>query len=72
MDDSPPRNRFQIVSANEVAWESDWNPTPPVAPPKERVTNLPFDWQYLISGAIVWQLARVVPGKVALSTLLHV
>jgi hypothetical protein len=63
----PPRKRFHTVSANEEACESEANPTPPVAPPREMVRIFPFDWQKLMSDASDWQLARFVPGNVPLS-----
>lgn len=68
----PPKKRFQIVSANDDAWASDWNPTLPVAPPRERVMIFPFAWHVAMSEARAWQLARAVPGNVALSTELQV
>ena len=69
---SPPRNVFQIVSANVCASESDEKPTAPVAPPKERVTILPAFWHVLMSSPMSSHLASAVPLKTELPEELQV
>ncbi len=68
----PPRNTFQMVSPNALAWSADEKPAAPVAPPRESVTILPFDWQVLMSSARNVQLGRLVPGKTRESTTLQI
>ena len=59
--------------AKDSAWESEENPTCPVAPPRLRVTSLPLDWQVLMSLAMAdWQFARSVPENVGSSHWLQV
>jgi hypothetical protein len=60
------------VSANADACESDEKPTAPVAPPRDRVTILPLDWQKLMSDASAWQFGSAVPANVVLSVGLQV
>jgi hypothetical protein len=72
VEELPPRNKFQIVSANADACESDEKPTAPVAPPRDSVTILPLDWQKLMSDASAWQFGRAVPENVVLSVGLQV
>lgn len=45
----PPRKRFHIWSAKSVACFSSVKVLPPVAPPIDNVTILPFCWQVLMS-----------------------
>lgn len=68
----PPRNRFQMVSPNLEASDAELKVARPVAPPRESVTILPFDWQVLMSLARNAQLGRFVPGKTPESTALQI
>ena len=58
----PPKKRFQIVSANCSAWESDARAML-VAPAMLRVTIFPFAWHSLISDARKVQSGKLVPGN---------
>ena len=68
----PPRNKFQMVSANAFAAASDEKPTSPVAPPRESVTVLPAFWHVLMSSVRLWQFASLVPEKTESPEELHV
>lgn len=68
----PPRNKFQIVSANVCAWESEEKVAAPVAPPRLRVTILPLAWHAFMPADKNWQFGRLVPGKTGSSALLQV
>ena len=59
----PPRNRFQMVSPNLEASDAELKVARPVAPPRESVTILPFDWQVCICDARNEQSGRSDPGK---------
>ena len=68
----PPKNKFQIWSANCCACESDVNETAPVAPPMESVTILPLAWHASMSDARNEQLGSSLPEKTGSSSELHV
>lgn len=68
----PPRNRFQIVSANPVACDCDEKESEPVAPPRLIVTILPADWQAWMSDARKLQFGSWVPSNTGLLTELQV
>ena len=61
-----------MVSPKEVAWSAEVNPAPPVAPPRERVTIFPLDWQVSISDATNEQSGRFVSAKIGESTVLQI
>jgi len=61
----PPRKRFHTVVAKVCACASEVKLAAPVAPPRLIVMILPLAWQALISAAMNWQLARLVPEKTA-------
>ena len=60
-----------MVSPKDAACAAEEKPAAPVAPPRESVTILPFDWQVLMSLARNAQLGRFVPGKTPESTALQ-
>ena len=61
-----------MVSPKDAACAAEEKPAAPVAPPRESVTILPFDWHVLMSLARNAQLGRFVPGKTPESTALQI
>ncbi len=61
-----------MVSPKADAWASDEKLAAPVAPPRERVTILPLDWQNWMSEARKLHWGRLVPGKTESSTALQI
>ncbi len=68
----PPRKRFQIVSPKDDAWLAEVKLAAPVAPPRERVTILPLDWQVSMSEAREEQSGRFVPENTGFPEVLQI